>query len=99
MDIDDIHIGKAIRQKMQEQGMFPADLAAAIHCDRTNIYAIFRRKSIDTELLVRISHVLCYDFYTELYLRRQPFAARWLLVELDETTLQKLRSKCAVKLP
>lgn len=40
--------------------------AAQLNCDRTNIYSIFRRRTIDTELLSRISRVLDHDFFREL---------------------------------
>ena len=43
-------------------------LAQEICCDRTNVYKIFHRASIDTELLLRISNVLkrnFFDVYTD----------------------------------
>lgn len=57
-----IHIGRLIKQKFDESGYSTAELAALIHCDRTNIYRIFNRTSIDSELLNRISEALQYDF-------------------------------------
>lgn len=44
----------------------PGWLAKKINCDRTNIYKIFQRPSIDTELLARISKALDYDFFLDL---------------------------------
>ncbi len=44
----------------------PSWLAKKINCDRTNVYKIFRRASIDTALLLRISAVLEYDFFSDL---------------------------------
>ena len=38
--------------------------AEKLNFDRTNIYRIFNRKSIDTDLLFEISKVLEYDFFT-----------------------------------
>lgn len=40
--------------------------AVQLNCDRTNIYSIFRRPTIDTELLARISRVLEHDFFRDL---------------------------------
>ena len=37
--------------------------AKKLCCDRTNVYSIFKRQSIDTELLLRISEALHYDFF------------------------------------
>lgn len=42
--------------------------ANKLYCDRTNTYKIFKRQSIDTELLLRISQVLHVNFF-EYYSR------------------------------
>lgn len=60
-----IHIGSLIRQKLQEQGRTVTWFAFALHCDRTNVYKIFQKSSIDSSLLYRISCVLNYDFFAE----------------------------------
>ena len=38
-------------------------LAERINCNRRNIYDIFQRPSIDTELLMRIGKALGHDFF------------------------------------
>lgn len=58
-----IHIGKAIEQELAEQRRSAAWLAGQIFCDRSNVYRLFRKRSIDSELLMRISHVLNRDFF------------------------------------
>jgi len=58
-----IHIGLLIREELARQERTPAWLARKINCERTNIYDIFERSSINTELLNRISSVLGYDFF------------------------------------
>lgn len=63
---NNIHIGKAIKAKMQDQGRSVKWIAEKLCYERTNVYSIFRRKSIDTDLLYRISVILEYDFF-ELY--------------------------------
>lgn len=60
-----IHIGSLIKQKLQEQGRSVTWFAVALHCDRTNVYKIFQKSSIDSSLLYRISCVLGYDFFAE----------------------------------
>ncbi len=60
-----IHIGKTIEQVLREQGRSVSWFAKQICCERTNVYSIFQRASIDTELLLRISRVLSYDFFEE----------------------------------
>ena len=58
----EIHIGSLIKEKMEERGLSVSDFAHALHYERTNIYKIFKRSSIDVDLLLRISEVLAYDF-------------------------------------
>lgn len=64
----EIHIGQLIRQKQEEKGIKISELARSIHCDRSNIYNIFSRKSIDIELLINISKALDFDFISNYYL-------------------------------
>lgn len=40
--------------------------ARQLNCHRVNVYDIFRRNTIDTELLMRISVILRYDFFKDL---------------------------------
>lgn len=60
--MQDIHLGTLVRRKMRERGISINEFAEAIHCDRTNVYNIFKRKSMDVQLVVRISNALNYDF-------------------------------------
>ncbi len=61
-----INIGRMIEQVLREQGRSVSWFAKQIYCERTNVYSIFQRSSLDTELLLRISKVLSYDFF-EIY--------------------------------
>ncbi|MBR4118873.1 MAG: XRE family transcriptional regulator [Bacteroidales bacterium] len=58
-----IHIGKLIEEEMRLQERTPAWLAKKINCERPNVYYIFRQKSINTDLLLRISHALNHNFF------------------------------------
>lgn len=40
--------------------------AQELHCKRTNVYDIFNRQTVDTELLARISRILGHDFFRDL---------------------------------
>lgn len=66
-----IHIGHLIRQELRRQDRTPSWLARKINCERTNIYDIFERASINTELLIKISTVLGKDFFA-IYSRELP---------------------------
>lgn len=58
-----MHIGKLIKQQMEEQNRTVSWLAHELSYCRTNIYKIYDKKSIDTDLLLRISSILGYDFF------------------------------------
>lgn len=53
-----IHIGELIKAELQNQERSISWFARKLYCDRSNAYDIFRRKSIDTELLSRIRSCL-----------------------------------------
>lgn len=58
-----IHIGQLIELELHRQERSVSWFAQKLCCERTNVYSIFKRKSIDTALLVRICYVLHYDFF------------------------------------
>lgn len=63
--MEEIHIGKKIREKLDEQGRSIKWFSDKLGCCRDNIYKIFQRKYIDTGLLFKISQVLDYDFFED----------------------------------
>lgn len=54
--------GLEIKKVLKEKGMSVSEFARRINKSRENAYDIFRRKSLDTDLLSVISQVLDYDF-------------------------------------
>lgn len=61
----DIHIGQLIKDELERQERSVSWFARKLYCDRSNIYKIFKRSTIDTELLMRISVVLNHDFFSD----------------------------------
>lgn len=59
----EIHIGELIKLEMERQGRKPSWLAKELNYTRYNVYKIFARSYIDTELLLRISQLLGVDFF------------------------------------
>jgi len=57
-------IGKLIQKRLKERGMSNAEFARRINTHIRNVYDIFNRKSIDTDLLIAIGEVLDYDFFS-----------------------------------
>lgn len=64
-----------IRQRMEQRGTSVKWFARQLCCERTNVYSIYRRRSIDTALLVKISRILEYDFLAEI--ARLTLATPW----------------------
>jgi len=59
-------VGKRIKEELKRQGRTARWLAEQIPCERTNVYKIFKRPDIDTDLLQRICVILQYDFFRDL---------------------------------
>ena len=56
-------IGQLIKEELQAQERTVAWFARKLHLDRSNIYRLFQKNSIDTDLLGRISVILGRDFF------------------------------------
>lgn len=59
-------IGLLIKRELERQERTVSWFARKLCCDRSNVYKIFKRSTIDTELLLRISQILHYNFF-EVY--------------------------------
>jgi hypothetical protein len=95
---EEIDIGEAIKQKVKERGMSVVDFAAAINCERTNVYSLFKRTTMNMEQLQVISGVLEHDFVSEVYLNRPPHPKKYLIVcEVDEQKFQEMSADNSIK--
>ncbi len=59
-------IGKLIQEELKNQERSVSWFARKLFCDRSNVYRLFQKESIDTDLLMRISVLLNRDFFSEL---------------------------------
>jgi hypothetical protein len=75
-------IGQLIKERVEASNMEVTAFAKAINKERSNVYDIYKRDSIDTKLLKKIGLVLDYDFFQDL---------------LEESSVEKLRIDEAVK--
>ena len=60
-----MHIGKRIKEVLEQRQKPVTWLAKEINCERTNVYNIFARKDINTALLAKIGIILEYNFFKE----------------------------------
>lgn len=63
MDFKDIHIGTVIKQLVTECGVETPRLCNFLYCTEEEIEAMYESKSLDTEVLLRWSKLLEYDFF------------------------------------
>lgn len=61
-----MHIGRHIRQVLKSQGRSIAWFAKNLNTVRSNVYDIFEREYIDTNLLFKISLILDYNFFKDV---------------------------------
>ncbi len=59
-------IGIRIKEEIERQERSISWVARKLACDRSNIYRLFQRESIDTDTLRRISRLLDHDFFADL---------------------------------
>ena len=60
-----VHIGEVIQKVAKERNVCMRDLADAVGCSPKNIYKIFKKQNVNTEVLLRLSIFLKYDFFAE----------------------------------
>jgi hypothetical protein len=58
-----IHIGGLIKTELKRQQKTTTWLAQQLSCTRMNVYKIYRRSWISTDLLIKISIILNVDFF------------------------------------
>lgn len=63
-DKEPIFIGQIIEEELRRQERTVTWLSRKIHCDRRNMYDIFKRTTIDTGLLYKICIALNRDFFS-----------------------------------
>lgn len=66
MDLKTIHVGTMVKRELKAQGRSVVWLARTIKKERSSIYKIFERNSLDVALLIRISLVLDHDFFQDI---------------------------------
>lgn len=60
-----MHIGKRIKEVLAEQGRTSLWLARQLSYNRTTMYKIYDKASLDTQMLLRISRIMEHDFFKE----------------------------------
>ena len=94
MNKDKVHIGQLIKSVFDKSGMSVSELARQLHCERTNVYTIFKRRTIDVELLAMLSEILNHNFLDDamrLYGLTATFSPKLnFTISLDNFTAEKM---------
>lgn len=61
-----LHIGHLIKSVFDESGMTISEFARQIHLERTTVYSIFERPTVDVLQLAKISLVLKHNFLSDV---------------------------------
>ena len=69
---ENIHIGHLIREQLKIDQRSVSWLAREIHCTRNNVYKVFNKASLDSDLVLKISKAMQFNFfkfYTKEFLK------------------------------
>lgn len=58
-----IHLGKLILQRVREKNMDPEKICSVMKCTEKQLSAMYESKSLDTDVILRFSKLLEYDFF------------------------------------
>lgn len=62
----DFHVGHIIKAVFDEQGRTVKWFAEKMHCNRTNIYKMFEKSDLNSEIIARASKALDHDFFLDI---------------------------------
>ncbi len=62
---NEIHLGVLVKTELQRQGRSITWLSSQVNCTRENLYKVFRRPWIYTDLLFKICEALNHDFFLD----------------------------------
>ena len=61
-----IHVGSLVKLELREQGYSVTWLARQLHKERSGVYKMLSRKSLDISTLMMVSVVLNHDFFADI---------------------------------
>lgn len=61
--MDPVEIGQKIKEVFDQRNIKLTDFADELGTVRQNVYRIFKKRHVDTGLLLKISHVLGHNFF------------------------------------
>jgi predicted transcriptional regulator len=62
----DFHVGHIIKAVFDEQGRTVQWFAKQMNCNRTNVYKLFEKQHLNSEIIARASKALNHNFFLDL---------------------------------
>lgn len=94
MNFKNIHIGEMMRKEVAESGIEMSRICNFIKCTEDQVLEIFDSASLDTEILLKWSKLLEYDFfriYTQHLILYAPQQAESEKIKKRKTSLPQFR--------
>lgn len=61
-----MHFGQLLKETLHKEGRTVTWFAAQLCCTRCNVYKIFEKEHVDTQLVLHISKILNHNFFNDL---------------------------------
>ena len=61
------HLGKKVGEVAKSKGYSQSDLGKKVNLSKPGIASMYKRSGIDSDLLIKISEELDYDFFKHIY--------------------------------
>jgi hypothetical protein len=88
-----VHIGKIIAQKAKDKELGATALAKKINTTPQNMYTIYKRQTIDTGLLLKLSEALQYNFFIHYEKDKTMIGIAYSETERLEKEITKLKEQ------
>ncbi|TDX82562.1 transposase [Epilithonimonas xixisoli] len=100
MSFKNIHIGKLLEKRVEECDIEIDRICNFLNCSEEEVQKMYECKSLDTELLLRWSKLLEYDFfrlYTQHLILFAPQSASQKIKNLEKSPLPQFRKNIYTK--
>lgn len=92
-----IHIGQIIKEKVTEKRLSQEALGKMINTTKQNVGNIYKRRHIDTELLLKLCAVLEYNFFEVFYAEEPLKSMRKKETDLYSAEINRLKHTIQLK--
>lgn len=66
MEKESLHIGELVKSQLKKRGIRTSWVAEQLNYHRNNLYKMFQKEWVDTDLLMKISILINHDFFADI---------------------------------